>query len=743
MKRTLKHTAVVNGLDQLSEGLAEDYLEIAEGISNGNYASAWERLGVVLSNYDDKETGMFRIQKANLLSLRGDETGARKILQQLLKEPGKEDMAHAELAKLYFREGNLQRAEEERRSVVKPEKALLVDMIILKSDIRHEEEDAEAAAEVLKQGVNQIKNTINDPDVREFFVSCLLSRFLEITADETEDELFGEAVDYVMRYCEDNPIQSENTYLLNSYTELLEKYSGDLYFRSSAWPLLDTMEETGRAEGSEDLLLYLRSVLEINEALEYDQIDPVIYRMLGLDETDTEQRHLTGYEYAKHLKESPEAFQTMEHLYPYLNNYLNVYASWIKEDPERIMQEAKQYFAAARSMSETEAETYLERMYEADMFDMKRWIGYELSVIPEPLRGFAERAEIGYQTDQLEEAADQAEMVLRRMKHPNEKMIYIRLCYAVSVDDLQQAKRDLRAMKKEFPDSVRTRIAEAKVKHAEGKNPAALRILRTLVPSGAEADDLISLYADVISETEAEDDLRSAVLKQLAYMEENPPVYEAERCFRRYAYILTMIADIRTRNEKFLKEDLEHEKEILAEGVLNLIEEDRTAYWITVFCTEAMESEWASKYFIDFIRWCDKNHIFASQDMVIRSAYSSYESYQAYRDEAVNEDLFDFISAAKSDSDSQEPVELAELFWRAAEAVRRDPEAYTYIRDHYPNFAGPVEDDIAMVLEEPEQVKKSSEEFIAELSGMTQEEVRTALNRSVGIYEGSDVPKYN
>ena len=161
---------------------------------------------------------------------------------------------------------------------------------------------------------------------------------------------------------------------------------------------------------------------------------------------------------------------------------------------------------------------------------------------------------------------------------------------------------------------------------------------------------------------------------------------------------------------------------------------------MTRFCSAVQAVDFGLQEFIDLIHWFDDHDIFADQNPLIDSAHAAYESALAFDDEEVDDHLFDFVSIGRNEAEAASPQEFAEAFWRAAESVRRDPECAEYMKEHYPNFVGPMLNDINEMIEDPEAAKHLAEEMLSNFTGQPPEEIRARMNLSMGNF-GNDFDK--
>ena len=62
------------------------------------------------------------------------------------------------------------------------------------------------------------------------------------------------------------------------------------------------------------------------------------------------------------------------------------------------------------------------------------------------------------------------------------------------------------------------------------------------------------------------------------------------------------------------------------------------------------------------------------------------------------------------------------------------------MKEHYPNFVGPMLNDINEMIEDPEAAKHLAEEMLSNFTGQPPEEIRARMNLSMGNF-GNDFDK--
>ena len=753
-KEMIDDREIIAGLALLSTELREEFMRIGALVSNQQAAEAENDLKAVLSRYDDKETGLFRSMLADVLILQGNISGAKTLLRQMSDEPAARNLGLLGQARILWNEtGDEKKVTDLLKEIKNPVKNQYTDVFYLLTGMAAETGRIEVIPDLIEKGLNDIKTFQISESAEQFFAFQLFSRSLTIFSETADDILYAECASRLGEYlCTHQPTEDGETALSSLIGEQVENSLAEEPFRRSLTNLLDDAANAGWFKDNPEFLRDSRALIENADLADDRNQDFVMTEFIVSTHTQDqdigpEEKERLRWMAAKRYLDHPESLAYIEQTYPNLYDLCREDCRPIKENPEKEMDYALQAYMEETGVKDAAAaESILQRFYDSYSYDVNLTMDLDLSAYPESVRNDVIRAVTNDVTLNLHEAADAAEDVNFVLAKPDEKMLLIILDSYLEYESPKQIREVLRTMEKQYPGSARTLLARGMNLLAEKKYKAAEKQLASLIPGDTELFRLFSNYLEAADACGKDGQVRSAVLSQLSYMKEHPLPYHADQCFERYAPLLMAIADVRRKDEKHLTEDLDLLKQGIQTKPLDLLEESRTAYWITRFCTEALESQLpgAGDAFLDLIRWCDTNHVFANQDTLIESGYSSYESYAAYRREDTDEDLYDLIAMLNGNpDDGVDSAHLAEAFWRCAEKLRRDPELYERFKQSYPHFAAGAANDIAVILENPEGAKQEAEQFLADLEGCDPMDIRARMNFSMGIFHDDDHPRFS
>ena len=732
---------IVYNLERMPEEYRKQYLDIFESLTKGELDQAESKCRDVLNEYDDKDTGMFHILLADICSSRHDRAGMKKYLNEVIDTiPAGADTAHVNLARAFFEEGDTPAAERLMEQVGSVDGCTLCDLYILESDIALEDNEPDRAKEILDDGIREFQSKKLSPASESFIVQTCLLQHLKIDVEEYDYEEFAYDADRLMEYLRNKPSERDAVAILKWVLDQFDVDSdifADPDFRGKLLEILQVIEQAGTSDcsGNKEAFNTLYMMLEINEAQDASDADEVFLQFCMIPHLENEKPYMhavLNWAASKRLRKRPDVFQHMMQTYPHLMNSRQEDIQRMQENPDAFEAEAEQEIIALGEYNDREsARQFLQRMTDFYEEDYYMWVTTDLSRYEEELRDTVIQAFFGYRRESYEIAEESAEYVLDMMQKPDEAMQYILVCNALEEENMRKANQYLRRMKRDFPNALRTKIAEGKLLAEQGKAKRAERILTPLIPCELEVDDLFVSAVDALSDLDRESEVRGLILKQLDRMTQHPLQYRYDQAFLYYGRLLCAISDISLKQEKNLKEDLEAEKEILSGHVLNRMEEDLTGRVITEFCTAAMDSEWARDAFIEFIKWCSDNHVFATQSYLVESAYAAYESYRAFDDDNTSPELYELVSML-NDEDFAEGIDRFEILWRGAEELRINPEGWDDMKEHYPNFIKDAASMVEKILEDTELAKHSAEDMLAMLTGMEPTEIRKELNESMG-----------
>ena len=729
--------------ERFPEAYHQDYETVLRLSASGDFEKAEMLCRSVLSRYDDKDTGLFREELATICDERGDLSGARKILRQLAKEEACADRAHLNLARLALREERFEECVKELDQIKNPVKDIYADAINFRSSCLLELKGIEPAAEILREGIHTIKSSDYEPAIKDFFAVRLFNFLLVMDMDEFMPEYLSEDTELFISYLEDIPgTPGMDYYILTQMSPVIERMLEDVMYRGFFEEIVDELEQSGRLSDSSDAADGLRGAMESHEAGEDETLDQVVLAFVACASTPPEKlgpkdRAETRWLAAKKYMEDPKAFAEFQLRYPYFFKEAEDAFAEIKADPEQVMKQSEQDYAQIAGVSAERAKAQLARTYEVENnydFQVAETTWEELEAkYPEGAHELILRARYAFHREEYELVDDYVTRILEIIKRPDEYLEYMRIAANAKLGDDRTAQKQLKQMKKDFPDAMHTALAEGIVLLQKERIRQAEKVMAPFVPTTEDPYALLSAYKEVLDVLNRTGQVRNAIMKQMKVTEAEDPVPGAKRSFLVCAWLMLAETDVIRSDGKNLKKDLEQLKAYLETHPVNSLEEFRLSYWVTRFNSAVQLLEFGLHEFIDFIRWCDDHDIFADQNPLIDSAHAAYESALAYADEELDDHLYDFVSIGRDFSSRGEPEEFAEAFWRAAESVRRDPDNAEYMKEHYPNFIGPMMDDINEMIEDPEAAKQLAEEMLANLTDQDPLEVRARMNLSMGI----------
>ena len=737
----INHADFVMKYDLLPEAYRQDYETILQFSANGQYQEA-ERLCLsVLARYDDRDSGLFREELAAIREDQGDISGARKILRDLAKEPVCADRAHLALARLCFQDERWAACLKELEEIRNPEKDVYAEMMYIRAGCVLRREGISAAREILLDGIDTITERNYEPALKDFLTSRLFSFLLLWDIDEQVFEFLEPDIEKFREYMSQVPAtRGMDGLLLMQMQPMITRMIEDTMFHTYLEDIIDILEEYHRLDDEPGSADGLRGALESFEAGEDETANPVILRFLSvtvLEEPDEHELTVARWLAAKLYTEQPREFDMFRFLYPHFFGEAEADFNAIAQDPEGMMRRCVKEYAEQRGISPERAETKLRKMYEVEIeydYQLAEITKQELERYPEEVRHAVLQARYLFHREEYDDVDDYVRTIHAALGQKEEFLQYIQTVANARMGNERSVQKLLKELKADHPASFRTLLAEGIVLYEKGRYRQAEKVLAPLIPSSEDPYELINTYKDILDSLNRDGHVRNAVMKQLKTTGAEDPAPGTKRSFLICAPLMLADADTGRHDGAALKADLQNLKDYLETHEINSLEEFRLSYWVTRFCTAVQAAEFGLEEFIDLIRWCEDHDVFADENPIIPSAYSAYESAAAYNDENVDDHLYDFVSSGRSMLGEDEPEEFAEAFWRAAETIRRDPECAEYMKQHYPNFIGPMMDDFEQMINDPEEAKRFAEDMLCDLTGKTREEIRAALNFSMGIF---------
>ena len=736
---------VIDGVGRLSSDLQKEYMRIGEMITRRKIDEAEEAVKEVLDHYDDSVNGLFRTLLGDILLYRGDVHSAENLYRDMIKDPCARNNGYFGLAQILWHDADPETAKEYLDRIRDPQKNLLVDVFGLYAEIYFAMDEGEEAERKFDEAVNKISTSKSRDDAKQFLMLQLYSRAVSAASHAYDEHYVRDWLSEFGAYLSKNhPINGNELALIQILSDLLPEMIEDPDCRAGLRDFTDGAEQGGWLNDKNNSAEDMRALLdneEYGEDIDGDEITHRYFASILSDEDTPKEKEMYRWMAARRYLEHPEYLETLEEYYPSLYEIGRKEADQLRADPKKEMEYAEQAYMEDSGITDRDrARRFLNRMYDSYDFNDARILDVDLDSYPPHVKKdvFLAVQEDFYRN--YDEASDHAEDANDMLEQPDEKMLLLILQSYLDYEDHKEIRRVLRTMEKLYPGSPRTIIAKAMVLMEDVKFKAAEKQLASLIPCDTEPDRLFALYLDAAEFCGKSGLVRKAFLTQLAYMKDHSLKYEIDRYFAVYAPIMMAINDIRRKNEKCLRGDLDTLKRSLASKQLNRMEESRLAYWITEFCTEAMESgySWAYDAFISFIRWCDENDVFVTENALIESAYGSYESYKAYNSPDSDKELYDLVAGLHGEGEMEDAADLAERYWYAAEKLRRDPQALDRFVAEYPHFAGNLIEQLTAIAKDPEKAKRDAEQFLADFHDVDPMDIRTELNRSIGKYKHDD-----
>ena len=731
----------IAGYEKLPEAWHQDYDNVLQLVANEQYDKAEMICRSVLARYDDSDTGFFREELAAIYHGRDDISGARKILRQVIaKEPACADRAHLSLARIAFFNDQHRECLKELDAIGNPVKDVYAEMIHLRAGSLLELEGITPAAEVLREGIETIKNGDYEPAIKDFFAVRLFGFLMMWDMDEFMPEYLADDVSLFTEYLEDVPgTKGLDYYILSQLAPVIEGMLGNLMYRGLFEEIITALEENNRLNDEPDAADGLRGALESHEAGEDETVDQIVLQFVSCASAPNASPKEKAEIYwlaAKKYLEQPKEFEDFRFVYPYFFKEAEAEFEKIKADPEGIMKQSAKEYAEASGISAERAETQLNRTYEVENhydFEVAEITWEELEQnYPRGVHESILRARYAFHREEYEMVPGFVVDILNTLNRPDAYLEYMLIVSEARLGDERDAAKHLKRMKKDFPDAMHTALAEGIVLEEKARLKQAEKVLAPLIPTTEDPYALLEEYKTVLDLLKRSGQVRNVILKQMQVTEAEDPKPGSKRSFLVCAWLMLAETDIIRKDSANLKKDIEHLKDYLSNHPVNSLEEFRLSFWVTRFCTAVQMMDFGLQEFIDLIHWCDEHDIFADQNPLIDSAHAAYESALAYDDDELDDHLFDFVSMGRNPNDESEPAEFAEAFWRAAESVRRDPECAGYMKEHYPNFIGPMMNDINEMIEDPEAAKHLAEEMLSNFTGQSPEEIRAMMNLSMG-----------
>ena len=737
----------IAGYDRLPEAWRPDYETLIRYVANEQYDKAEMLCRSVLSRYDDRDTGLFREELATIYSDRGDTSGARKILRELTKEPACADRAHLSLARMHIQNDRFDACLKELDQIQNPVLDVYAEMIFLRACCVKEQNGLAEGAKILREGIQTISESDYEPAVKDFFAVRMFNVLLSWDMDEFMPEYLNEDAELFTEYLESVPgTPGMDYYILSQLSPMIDQMLGHLMFRGYFEEIVDALEQSGRLNDEPGAADDMRGAAESHEAGEDETLDQVVLAFVSCagasqDQIDPKDRAETTWLAAKKYLEEPQAFEEFRFRYPYFFKEAEKQFETIKQNPEQVMKQSAQEYAQICGISLERAEAQLARTYKIENdydFEVAEISWEELEQkYPREAHEMILRARYAFHREEYEMIDDYVTDILKILNHPDEYLQYMQVTANARLGDTRLAQKQLKQMKKDFPDAMRTALAEGILLDEKDRLKQAEKVLAPLIPTTEDPYVLLEEYKGILDMLKRSGQVRGVIMKQKKVTEAEDPAPGSKRSFLVCAGMMLAETDVIRRDEANLKKDLEDLKTYLSDHPVNSLEEFRLSGWVSRFCTAVQMMDFGLQEFIDLVRWCDDKDIFAHQNPLIDSAHAAYESALAYADEELDDHLFDFVSIGRDPSGEETPAEFAEAFWRAAESVRRDPECAEYMKEHYPNFIGPMMNDIDEMIDDPEAAKHLAEEMLASFTDQTPEEVRAQMNLSMG-YFGDD-----
>ncbi len=738
----------IAGYDRLPEAWRADYETLIRLVANEQYDKAEMLCRSVLSRYDDKDTGLFREELSAIYSDRGDVSGARKILRELAKEPACADRAHLSLARLHFQQEEFEACLRELDQIQNPYMDVYAEMIYFRASCLLDLEGITPSAEVLREGIEKIMASDYEPAIKDFFTMRLFAFLLFWDMNEFMPEYLTDDVNLFTRYTEEVPgTPGMDYYILNELSMVIEDMLREVMYRGFFEEIVNALESSGRLNDESDAADAMRGAMESHEAAEDETLDPIVLQFVSCvaapDVTPKEKAE-TYWMAARKYLEAPKEFEDFRFLYPYFFKEAEPEFNKLKADPQGTMKRCVSDYASAAGVTPERAEAQLNRTYEVDNhYDLQlaeiTWEELEQRY-PKEAHEPILRARYAFHREEYEPVDDYVDRILEILNHPDEYLQYMQIVANARLGDDRLAQKHLKQMKKDFPDAMHTALAEGIVLEEKDRLKQAEKVLAPLIPTTEDPYALLEEYKTVLDLLKRSGQVRNVILRQMQVTEAEDPKPGLKRSFLVCAWLMLGETDIIRKDSANLNKDLEALKAYLLEHSINSLEEFRLSFWVTRFCSAVQAVDFGLQEFIDLIHWFDDHDIFADQNPLIESAHAAYESALAFDDEEVDDHLFDFVSIGRNPAEETDAAEFAEAFWRAAESVRRDPESAEYMKEHYPNFVGPMLNDINEMIEDPEAAKHLAEEMLSNFTGQPPEEIRARMNLSMGNF-GNDFDK--
>ncbi len=738
----------IAGYDRLPEAWRADYETLIRLVANEQYDKAEMLCRSVLSRYDDKDTGLFREELSAICFDRGDVSGARKILRELAKEPACADRAHLSLARLHFQQEEFEACLRELDQIQNPYMDVYAEMIYFRASCLLDLEGITPSAEVLREGIEKIMASDYEPAIKDFFAMRLFVFLLFWDMNEFMPEYLTGDVDLFTRYTETVPgTPGMDYYILNELSNVIEDMLREVMYRGFFEQIVNALESSDRLNDEADAADAMRGAMESHEAAEDETLDPIVLQFVSCvaaSDVTPKEKAETYWMAARKYLEAPKEFEDFRFLYPYFFKEAEEEFNKLKADPEGMMKQCVSDYASAAGVTPERAEVQLNRTYEVENhydFEVADITWEELEErYPKEVHEMILRARYSFHREEYESVPVFVTDILNALNRPDAYLEYMLIVSEARLGDERDAAKHLKRMKKDFPDAMHTALAEGIVLEEKARLKQAEKGLAPLIPTTEDPYALLEEYKTVLDLLKRSGQVRNVILKQMKVTEAEDPKPGPKRSFLVCAWLMQAETDVIRKDSANLKKDLEHLKDYLSGHPVNSLEEFRLSFWVTRFCTAVQMMDFGLQEFIDLIHWCDEHDIFADQNPLIDSAHAAYESALAYDDEELDDHLFDFVSMGRNPNDESEPAEFAEAFWRAAESVRRDPECAEYMKEHYPNFIGPMMNDINEMIEDPEAAKHLAEEMLSNFTGQSPEEIRAMMNLSIGNF-GDDFDK--